>query len=504
MKMILADDEPVITRGIQKLVDWNSLGIEIVGAFEDGKKALEGIIRLKPELALLDISMPGMTGIEILKECNAMEVKTKIIFISGFQDFEYAKDAIKYGAVDYLLKPVIEEELLHAVGKCLDSKPQDAKNDELLEKDSEQKKADYSKLIMVENTSYIPVYAKILYESNVNEQMKKLIRFSLISFLEEYLDEKQIGITFIKNDNIVIVLKGISPSECQNVVEEMQEKAVRATNHQIGFIVGTKVSNMGEIPDAFDTCMNMEGYFFFAKFLNRWVFHVGMTVFSNHSDSERLNDLREKILNSIVAQDMEGFKQAFEQFAKMICRVADGRKEDAGFYFCNAVRLMEEKMTSLNLSGLQLEMKNFLEKGRQSGDYSEMVDVYQNYLVEYLNIIQKTVANNDRKDIQKAMNYIEKHYKENLTLNILAEEIHMNSYYFSSFFKKSAGENFKDYVNRVRIQHAVALIVSTNMKTYEIANEVGFSDARAFTEIFQRIYHETPSAYRKRVSGNKN
>lgn len=79
----------------------------------------------------------------------------------------------------------------------------------------------------------------------------------------------------------------------------------------------------------------------------------------------------------------------------------------------------------------------------------------------------------------------------------------MNPYYFSSFFKKNAGENFKDYVNKIRIQHSVSLLISTDMKAYEIACQVGFSDARVFSENFQKIYHETPNAYRKRARDNK-
>lgn len=503
MKMILADDEPVITRGIQKLVDWDSLGIEIIGEFDDGKKALEGIIRLKPDLALLDISMPSMTGIEILKECKAMNCKTQIIFISGFQDFEYAKDAIKYGAVDYLLKPVIEDELLNAVEKCMADRSKDNQAGDLLNEERDQKEADYSKLINVENTFYVPVYAAVLCHSNENEQMKKLIRFSFISFLEEYLDERQIGITFTKKENIAVVLKGMELENCQRAVEDMQREAMAATSHPIVFVIGDKVANMAEIPDVFEACVRMKEYFFFAQYLNRWIFTAGEFVFSHQADSDRLTDLRERVIAAIIAQDLVTFDLFFEQFSRMICRVADGRKEDAGFYFCSAIRLMEEKMLALNLSGLKFEMKNLLEEGRDSSNYVEMIEVYRRVFMEYLSMIQKSVVSNERKDIQKAKDYIEKHYKENLTLNVLADEIHMNSYYFSSFFKKSAGENFKDYVNRVRIEHAVSLLLTTDMKSYEIASEVGFSDARAFTEIFQRFYHETPSAYRKRISSQK-
>ncbi len=119
--------------------------------------------------------------------------------------------------------------------------------------------------------------------------------------------------------------------------------------------------------------------------------------------------------------------------------------------------------------------------------------------MEYFDRLKDSIVSSSSKDFLRAKIYIDKHYDENLTLEVLAKEIHMNSYYFSSFFKKNAGENFKDYLSRIRIQHAVSLLVSTDMKAYEIALKVGFRDARGFSESFQRIYHETPAAYRKRA-----
>lgn len=97
LKLVLADDEPVIVRGIKKLVDWEKLGILIVGEYENGGSAMEGILGLKPDIALLDISMPGMDGIEILKNIRRLNLSTKVIFISGFQDFEYAKAPLLMG-----------------------------------------------------------------------------------------------------------------------------------------------------------------------------------------------------------------------------------------------------------------------------------------------------------------------------------------------------------------------------------------------------------------------
>ena len=115
LKMLIADDEPVIIRGLQMLIDWAQLGIEICATCENGADALREIFAQSPDLALLDISMPGKTGIEILKALHTAQSRTKVIFISGFQDFSYAHDALSYGAVDYLLKPVKHGQLLRCV-----------------------------------------------------------------------------------------------------------------------------------------------------------------------------------------------------------------------------------------------------------------------------------------------------------------------------------------------------------------------------------------------------
>ena len=160
-RMILADDEPVITKGIKKLVDWKGLGIEITGEYEDGKAALDGIIREQPDMALLDIHMPKKSGIDILKEIKQLGISTRVIFISGFQDFQYAKDALTYGAVDYLLKPIIKDELVNTIEKCLISMKRDTllfqteegKGDEQMEFPSPS----YNKLVEVEECKYLPV-----------------------------------------------------------------------------------------------------------------------------------------------------------------------------------------------------------------------------------------------------------------------------------------------------------------------------------------------------------
>ena len=100
LRAILADDEAVILKGLRKLIDWEKMGIQIVGEARDGKEALELIERVKPDLAVSDIAMPELDGLDMLKRIGEMGLYTKVIFVSGYQEFSYAKRAVKYGAVD--------------------------------------------------------------------------------------------------------------------------------------------------------------------------------------------------------------------------------------------------------------------------------------------------------------------------------------------------------------------------------------------------------------------
>lgn len=499
LKMILADDEPVITRGIRKLVDWEKLGISIIGEYESGSSAMEGILALRPDIALLDISMPGMNGIEILKSIRKLDLPVKVIFISGFQDFEYAKSAITYGAVDYLLKPVIREELLRAVEKAVTY----LSGEKTLQGSEEGERADQDprQTVLLEQTTYLPVLAEILFDGNESEQEKKLIRFSVTSFLEEYLSESGLGILFSKNDHIVMVLKGMESERCKAVLTKVWQEVCAAAGKKTGLVAGRIVESMGQIPEEYEKCLELCRYFFFADQMQIPVLTVGEDVFSRKAGEEELAAARDRLMDAIMAQDPEAFAKAFENFSRVLCLSCGGRKEDAGYYFCSTVRMVEEKVRSMNLEGRNPDMGELLERGRRCTDFSQMKEVFKEYLGGYPALLKKTMESNEKKDILRAKEYIEGHYRENLTLEILADVVHMNPYYFSSYFKKNAGENFKDYVNRVRIQKAVALLLSTDMKTYEIASEVGFRDARTFTEAFSRAYGETPSSYRKRVLG---
>lgn len=473
MRMILADDEPMIIRGIQKLLDFGQLGIEIVGEYTDGKSAMKGILEQKPDLALLDISMPEMTGVEILKTCRDMGLDTKVIFISGFQEFEYARAAVQYGAVEYLLKPVIREELLRALEKCIHT----ARGQEEAYLPTQRRKTETA----AKPAEGTPVYVKIFWQGEENEQTRRLIEFSLQSALGEYLSEQGLGELVYLRKQAVLRLNTTDREECRKILKNLEALAIERYHQRLGFVVGNT-------EDA-------QGYLFFVEPSEDSIYFL-----QEESEEEwnRFMQLRGRMIDSVIAQNEPMLKKQYEQYTALLARIARGKKEDAYFYLCTLIRMLEEKFHNLGLPGRNPDMRGLLEKGRACATYCEMKEVYYEMTAGYIHQLQSTVVGVENQDFLKAKAYIENHYDENLTLQVLADVVHMNQYYFSSFFKKNAGENFKEYLNRVRLQHSMALLLKTDMKAYEIAARVGFKDARNFAEIFQRYYHETPNEFRKR------
>jgi two-component system response regulator YesN len=499
LKMILADDEPVILRGIKKLINWTGLGIEIIGEYEDGKSALNAIIGSKPDIALLDICMPFKNGIDILKEIRGIGIETIVVFISGYQDFEYAKDALKYGAADYLLKPVIKEELTSAFEKVV-RQLNGFKNNGYFETVKDDFKTAYEKLAKIEESKYIPVIINIFYKYEEDQYEKKLVLFSIASCIENYLEEKGFGIAFIKDGHVVLVLKSMEKNIAKTIIVELIDIVWHKTKYKVGAVIGRLLNSMGEIPEEYLECISMIRYFFFAEKLPSFILSVEESIFPNNLCTENLSEIGDKIIDEIISQS--DWEKHFEKFSDVLVKVSDGKKEDACFYFCELVRKLEEKFKVAGLPRVGIDVKDLLAQSRLINNYSLMLEFFKEHIREYFNKIKTVISNSDKKYIIVAKEYIEKHYKEDLTLEILAKQVHMNPYYFSSFFKKHSGENFKDYLNKIRLEHALFELVSTDKKIYEISYGVGFRDSRSFTKLFQKTYGESPVEYRKRAKNN--
>lgn len=513
--MVIADDEPIIIRGIQKMVNWDKLGIDIVGSCNDGITALKEIVGKKPDIAVLDISMPGKTGLDILKELNYMQIPTKVIFISGFQQFEYAVEALRLGAVNYLLKPINKADLVNNVKEALNLQEISDTVYDLPQAERGGKEplpemsmpaagqVDYDTMIQIEDACYVPAAVYLFKEKELSSVERHLIEFSVYHEVEKYIQDHEMGIVFYKDKKPCIVFKNCSVVQAKARSGEVVEHIFQTTGNRIGLAVGKEVGDMSLIPESYQEALKKIPYFYFASTFAGRVLVSGERVFLHDYTYQDMKKSGQRLMEAVLELNEEKIQKEFEQYKRIVSCVADGDKETAVFHLLTVIRTLEERMDHMGVSSEKIESSLMISRALEAVNYEGMCRNVYEFLNEFIGIVQGVMINNDKKEIIKAKAYIEDHYTESLTLDVLAQYVHMNSSYFSSYFKKQTGENFKEYLNKVRLGHALELLLSTDMKSYEIAGEVGFSDSRYFSELFQKAYGKTPMAYRKELKNKQ-
>ena len=502
LKMLIADDEPVIIRGLQMLIDWAQLGIEICATCENGEDALREIFAQGPDLALLDISMPGKTGIEILKALHTAQSRTKVIFISGFQDFSYAHDALSYGAVDYLLKPVKKDDLLCAVEKCL---PVQADHSAPASASDTGSYSDaFGRVAEMEPTSYILTAVQPLGLNARNAMERQLIEFSIFGQLDTLCRQTGQGTAFQKKGQCYLLLVNMTQAQATGWLHEVQALLEQRTRCKVGFVCSPATAEMSAVPTFTAPCRDACRWFYFADRLPDTVLAMDAPPFGEApADTAALHPLQEAVADGFVETDREVFNRAVENLLAAVPPITDGRADAAVYHLLVCRRMVQAR---LERSGVQCAggSSDLLDAARETADYPALEALFKKSLEELYGQMAGQVKKNEHKDIQKVTDYIAAHYCENLTLEVLAKHIHMNSFYFSSYFKKQLGQNFKDYLNRVRMEHALELLLNSDKRSYEIAEEVGFKDYRYFNEVFSRYYGKTPAAYRKSIKEQNN
>ena len=262
LKMLIADGEPVIIRGLQMLIDWAQLGIEICATCENGADALREIFAQSPDLALLDISMPGKTGIEILKALHTAQSRTKVIFISGFQDFSYAHDALSYGAVDYLLKPVKKDDLLRAVEKCLPVQPEHSAPAPA--SDTGSYSDAFSRVAEMEPASYILTAVQPLGLTARNAMERQLIEFSIFGQLDTLCRQTGQGTAFQKKGQCYLLLVNMTQAQATGWLHDAQALLEQRTKCKVGFVCSPATAEMSAVPTFTAPCRDACRWFYFA------------------------------------------------------------------------------------------------------------------------------------------------------------------------------------------------------------------------------------------------
>ncbi|MGG7619042.1 response regulator transcription factor [Bacillus coreaensis] len=384
-KVVIADDEKLILKNLAQIIDWHGLDCEIIGTAENGQEALGIIGNHGADLLLTDISMPEMSGIDLLKTLNQIDHKPMVILISGYDDFEYAKEGIKNNAFDYILKPIDYDELEDCVKRALN-------------------KIKEQKVSMYEHEKYA-IY-KLITSGKVDAQIKnkQALYFSVI--VKNYKEDIELIFTknaeFLSKWNANLFVYKLSDREGMVVVEMAKHFINQAT----------------DITDAFS----------------------------------------HQLLHAVSDQ----------------CIISVGKVVEQLYEIKHSLDAAKELLKYENyISGNVLTEERLKKEYKPSQSAADMME--------------------------EALDYIRNNFQSDLGMEQTAEQVGLSVSYFCLLFKQKTGLTFLDYLTNVRMEYACLFLQNTDLKTYEIAEKVGYTDQRYFSQVFKRKMKKTPSEYRKLV-----
>lgn len=520
IRAILADDEAVILKGLKKLIDWKGLGIELVGEASDGQEALGLILEKRPELAVSDISMPGLNGLELLRQVKEQDVPTQVIFVSGYQEFSYARDAVKYGAVDYLLKPVEPEELVLALQKAM-GKIDDQNRLTLLTTSEKEDKVyqifqkingsqEYAREDLFEQFSnmnieiggkqFLGAAFRLYFKkgSQAQPKMQELVKFAAYNKIQKLLEERRWGFVVKKDTNtcyvILMLENGDGPEQVESRVKKLVAAAGEGQKLTVKCGVGERVEDITALDLAYKTSRFALELYYFTEEDVVWYDRVQKEF---HESFDSYQDSCRTLLKAFL-DGKDSVREEAGQALNVIRSLHFGNRF-AAMNRCNLMvtELTQELCRNYLLADTWLrEQEKHIEELRTKPTYRQACACVADYLERMLAEV-KQGGNLDFNETARIRRYVDEHFRENLTLESMAQVVNMNPYYFSSYFKKHTGENFKNYLTDVRMKEAARLLAHTDFKAYEVAEAVGYKNVRQFNENFKGKYGKSPNEFRK-------
>ncbi|SDB15812.1 response regulator transcription factor [Eubacterium oxidoreducens] len=522
-KVIMADDEAVILNGLKKMIPWEKLDLTLVDEAENGNELLDKIMDKHPQIVISDIKMPGLTGLEVVKKVKeAGNGDVKFIFISGFQEFSYAQEALAQGAVDYLLKPVGESDLEDSLQKAIALAEEHSvselfketedeievlfhKINEGNEVDSKElKKSFEASQIDLTNKIFVGISFGILPPDIKRLRMQSLTKYHLTQFsifnrLTEYFKDKRLGFA-VKKDEDVIHMIAVLPREetvgfFERYIQPIRSELEAEYDVDLHIGIGMRTENITQLKNVYKTAKFAFANYFFEE---RAVLDFEHMHKDYKVSFEEYSKQLEEVFQSILLKDGCVLEQV-DSALLMIHEIHYGNPYAVKTRVINMVDELSFKMKQYSL--LPKDGEHGTEELQTKIENSISFSQLHKVVMKFYERLVAEIYQNDRvyeaSSIEQVKKYIREHYMEDLSVKKVAQVACVSQNYFSAMFKKETGENFKSYLTGIRMAEAMKLLLDTDMKTYQIGEAVGYNNVRRFVDAFRAKYKMSPMDYKK-------
>ncbi len=515
-KVLIADDENIIRKGLCSIIDWNSLGFEIAGEAANGKAALDFILENNPDLVMIDIRMPKLHGLDAIKEAREQGYTGKVIVLSGYSDFSYAQTAIKHGVVSYLVKPVDTNELTESLKKIkaeLDTEKKSAVQESYATKAKEVLIREFvigelpfsdirpDELGLTHDLYQVILYEKYSYNSDdISYNFCDLLRVT---------NQNSNAFELIEADSKnIILLKGAHTIDKFNaLIDKYNEDLPPEKNSPLDTIFitsGHPVSNVEEIPDSYQEAHNL--------LMHRFFCDQHQHIMEYNSLPDLTKDVPPAIPGEISAKYIKELVNHIQSYNRN--KIATTLHELQNTLYTSNLSVEAEKNLLVDLY-LQIKEKIYFLYSTTNIPFianSEAVNfILQSYylyeiitfLSEQFEMIMTSIGYSSRDSIiDDIVHYINHNYSENITLENIAPLFGYNSSYLGKIFSKKMGINFNSYLDNIRIEHSKELLLKDKTQVYKIAEIVGYRNVDYFHIKFKKNTGISPAEFRRQNKDN--
>ena len=515
-RVIIVDDEPIIRRGLRETIEWDSLGLEVAGEAADGAEALKLIEAIRPEILITDIRMPEMDGLDLIRRVRDMGFDVKITILSGYDDTDYLRTAIRLGVDNYLLKPIDNDELISNLKNAVSEIEKEAIVDLRIRQGSELLRSNTLRRLVTGNIRLDELKEKADFLGFSVRSEKYLCAVCAMgrqspSHLLERLSQDWVReltspipggerVAFLDGDGNLVLLAAFAdvPESREAMHRALDALVARAEReHGVALMIGAgrPVSRAEDIHLSYESALESLEY---DVFMNNSgvIWYDGVPEASLPPKAfERIDGEKMKAL--IRKGDQAGLKAWLGgEIDALISEAAPPVSQVHNLLMHLAVRMTDDfhelyGSMSANAEPINFDFARLFALRR----FSDM-RLWLFELCDGLFAANAQVLSRSSSLVGMAVAYVAEHYREGVSLKQVAADCHVNTSYLGQIFKKETGSAFTDYVNALRIREAQRLLNNPSLKVYEVAERVGFTDYHYFLKIFKKVTGTTPKDHR--------
>ncbi|WP_199619724.1 response regulator transcription factor [Paenibacillus alkalitolerans] len=537
-KLLIADDEALVREAIKEQMKWAELGFECVADCEDGAVALEKVEQLRPDVVLTDICMPFMDGLDLTREISLKYPNTKVIILTGFDDFEYAQQAVKLKACDFVLKPVTASELSKVFAKVKEEMDQEFKTKkdfDLLRRQLNESlpllkerflermvTSPVAKAEMDERFEFFgiewagPYFVELAVDIDdfamdgqaPTEKSKELLRFAVYNIAQEIAAELKGAVVFrTREEKVLALLSGANPEQLIDTAYGIGERLSQAVASYLPLTVSVGIGHcchtLDNIVHAHQSALSALDY----RFLLGKNEVISITDMERRQKSAPLPAVEwEKQLSTKVKTGTEHeIKELIERIFAAL-RENYYTMETCTIYIQRLVLTLMHTVNELDgdVSAVFGPGTNPLTDVNKYLTLDEIERWMQDVCRRAVRTVMSVREHFSTDQVAKAQEYVKQNFQDaELSLKTVCKHVSMSTSYFSTLFKSHTGKTFIEYVTQVRMEKAKELLKLTQLKSYEIAYQVGFNDPHYFSLTFKKYTGDTPTEFRQKTIGEE-